>query len=104
MKTLLISAGAVALLFVSAAGATAQAPVTARSKAPETWVQPRTPWGDPDLQEIWSTEDLRDIPYERPDEFVTGTPLGYALRFLDDPQHDAENRTLAFLRARGAVE
>ena len=42
--------------------------------------------------------------YERPDEFVTGTPLGYALRFLDDPQHDAENRTLAFLRARGAVE
>jgi hypothetical protein len=31
------------------------------------WVAPKTAWGDPDLQEIWSTEDLRDIPYERPD-------------------------------------
>jgi hypothetical protein len=31
------------------------------------WVAPKTSWGDPDLQEIWSTEDLRDIPYERPD-------------------------------------
>jgi hypothetical protein len=30
------------------------------------WTAPKTPWGDPDLQEIWSTEDLRDIPYERP--------------------------------------
>jgi len=28
---------------------------------------PKTAWGDPDLQEIWSTEDLRDVPYERPD-------------------------------------
>jgi hypothetical protein len=70
MKPLLISTGAVAFLFVSAAGATAQTRVSAKPKAPETWVQPRTPWGDPDLQEIWSTEDLRDIPYERPDEFA----------------------------------
>jgi hypothetical protein len=31
------------------------------------WVAPKTSWGDPDLQEIWSSEDLRDIPYERPD-------------------------------------
>jgi len=35
-----------------------------------SWKVPRTPWGDPDLREIWSTEDLRDIPYERPDEFA----------------------------------
>src|SRR5471032_3713282 len=34
------------------------------------WVAPKTPWGDPDLQETWSTEDLRDIPYERPAEFA----------------------------------
>jgi hypothetical protein len=31
------------------------------------WGAPKTSWGDPDLQEIWSSEDLRDIPYERPD-------------------------------------
>ena len=41
--------------------------------------------------------------YEKPDELVTGTPLGYALQFLDEPPHAGENRTLAFLRAHGAV-
>jgi hypothetical protein len=42
--------------------------------------------------------------YERPDEFVTCTPLGYAQQFLDEPPHAGENATLAFLRARGALE
>ena len=35
--------------------------------------------------------------YERPDEFVEGTPLGYALRFPG-----TESRTVEFLRAEGA--
>jgi hypothetical protein len=30
---------------------------------------PRTPWGDPDLQGIWTSDDMRGIPRERPDEF-----------------------------------
>jgi hypothetical protein len=38
----------------------------ASMSAQSRWTAPKTPWGDPDLQEIWSTEDLRDIPYERP--------------------------------------
>ena len=42
--------------------------------------------------------------YERPDEFVLCTPLGYARRFLDEPPHDGGNATVAFLQARGAVE
>ena len=42
--------------------------------------------------------------YERPDEFVRCTPLGYARQFLDEPPHAGENATVAFLRARGAVE
>lgn len=35
------------------------------------WLVPRTPWGDPDLQEVWTSEMLRDarVPYERPREF-----------------------------------
>src|ERR1044071_3490243 len=70
MKTLLISTGAVALLLVSTSHATGQTRVTPKARAQNGWVQPRTPWGDPDLQETWSTEDLRDIPYERPDEFA----------------------------------
>jgi len=42
--------------------------------------------------------------YERPDELVQCTPLGYALQFLDEPPHAGENATVAFLRARGAAE
>jgi len=35
--------------------------------------QPRTPWGDPDLEGVWTTEMLRDarVPYERPRTFGT---------------------------------
>ncbi len=40
--------------------------------------------------------------YERPDEVVECTPLGYALRFQKESH--SEGRTIAFLRERGAVE
>ena len=29
----------------------------------------RTPWGDPDLQGIWTSDDMRGVPRERPAEF-----------------------------------
>jgi hypothetical protein len=29
---------------------------------------PRTPWGDPDLQGVWSSDDTSGIPRERPEE------------------------------------
>jgi ankyrin repeat protein len=41
--------------------------------------------------------------YERPGEVVECTPLGYALRFLDDSPWD-KSKTVAFLRERGAAE
>jgi ankyrin repeat protein len=41
---------------------------------------------------------------ERPDEIVECTPLGYALRFLNEPPHAGKGRTVAFLRERGAIE
>ena len=40
--------------------------------------------------------------YERPDEVVECTPLGYALRFQNESQSD-KGRTVAFLRERGAI-
>ena len=40
--------------------------------------------------------------YERPDEVVECTPLGYALRFQNESH--SEGRTIAFLRERGAIE
>jgi ankyrin repeat protein len=40
--------------------------------------------------------------YERPDEVVECTPLGYALRFQNESLYG--DRTVAFLRERGAIE
>jgi hypothetical protein len=67
----LISVRAAALLVLTATIAGAQArPATTPAGTDKPGVVLRTPWGDPDLQAIWSTEDLRDIPYERPDELA----------------------------------
>ena len=48
------------------------APVPVASQAAvrtaKTWTQPRTPWGDPDLQAIWTYATL--TPLERPGEFA----------------------------------
>jgi hypothetical protein len=37
--------------------------------APIPYTVPRTPWGDPDLQGVWSSDDTSGIPRERPKEF-----------------------------------
>ena len=35
----------------------------------------RTPWGHPDLQGTWSSDDVRGIPLQRPEEFGTRAEL-----------------------------
>ena len=42
--------------------------------------------------------------YERLDEVVECTPLGYALRFLNEPPNSGKGKTVALLRERGAIE
>ncbi len=52
----------------------------------------RTPWGDPDFAGVWSSDDMRGIPRERPEEFGTR-------RFLTDEEYvkrverDTQSRT-----------
>ena len=52
------------------AGQSAAAPplvVTAYNAGPPTpYNVPRTPWGDPDLQGVWSSDDTSGIPMQRP--------------------------------------
>jgi hypothetical protein len=55
MKTLLI----IAACCTTAIAVTAQKPYSA----------PRTPWGHPDLQGIWTTDDARSVPLQRAPEF-----------------------------------
>jgi len=45
----------------------------ARSARPYT--APRTFWGDPDLQGIWTSDALVDVPFERPESFGTRNEL-----------------------------
>ena len=41
--------------------------VTAYNNGPALdYVTPRTPWGDPDLQGVWSSDDTSGIPMSRP--------------------------------------
>lgn len=39
------------------------------------WTAPRTPWGDPDIQGIFTTDDELGVPFERPEEFGQRTLL-----------------------------
>jgi hypothetical protein len=61
---------AIAIVSLTAAPVLAQsaqaskAPAAA-AKAP-AWTQPKTPWGDPDLQGTWTSDDYISVPLQRP--------------------------------------
>jgi hypothetical protein len=70
----LISGGFAIVIAVAASlplsGQSASAPplvITAYNAGPPTaYNVPRTPWGDPDLQGVWSSDDTSGIPMQRP--------------------------------------
>ena len=52
--------------------------------AARRWTQPKTAWGDPDLEGVWTSDNNFSIPLERPAEvadkvFLDGTDLDAAL-------------------------
>ena len=64
------TAVALALSLLGVAPVAAQAPaagVAATSSASD-WSAPRTPWGHPDLQGIWTTDDEVSVAIERPED------------------------------------
>lgn len=42
------------------------AEATAAAKTKKGWVPPKTSWGHPDLQGIWTSDDMRSVPTARP--------------------------------------
>jgi hypothetical protein len=69
----------------------------------EQW---RTPWGHPDLQGTWSSDDVRGIPLQRPEELGTRAALTdeeFAERQRGNEQQVARLREggTAFLAERG---
>ena len=58
-----------AVVSLAPAPVAGQAPTTAATPSGlETWTVPRTPWGDPDLQGIYTTNDVHGVPLERPED------------------------------------
>jgi hypothetical protein len=66
-----VVAPAVAAALAFAIGSDAQVSSSTNSSA----LQWRTPWGHPDLQGTWSSDDVRGIPLQRPEELGTRAEL-----------------------------
>src|SRR5215510_13141344 len=58
------------LAAVTSSGAqTRPAAKSAGSDSKSKWTAPRTAWGDPDLNGVYSNDDETGIPFERPAQF-----------------------------------
>jgi len=53
---------------------------------------PKTAWGDPDLQGVYTTDDLSGVPLERPKEFGTR-------RFLTEQEYAARSKQVSTERS-----
>src|SRR6201999_2522157 len=56
-----LAAGALFLATGAAFGQTAKVASSTKS-----WTQSKTPWGDPDIQGTWTSDDCIDTPMNRP--------------------------------------
>jgi hypothetical protein len=73
-------AAAFALTIVPASAQ--QAPAPPKSAPPKNWVQPKTPWGEPDIQGTWTSDDCIGTPLNRPAAF--GDRLHYTEQEIAD--------------------
>jgi hypothetical protein len=65
----LLAVGA-AIVLVAAVVALTSAPVARQAGQGAGWTAPRTSWGDPDFEGIWTTNEMHGVPLERPKEFA----------------------------------
>lgn len=68
------------------------------------WNAPRTPWGDPDIQGVFTTDDELGVPFERPPQFgnrALVTEDEYAAR-LTQAQRQAQQDSEQFVAERPA--
>jgi hypothetical protein len=79
---------AASILLLTALPALAQAPKS--PSAAKTWAQPKTPWGDPDLQGTWTSDDCIGTPMNRPAQF--GNRLYYTEQELADRQKQLDKQ------------
>jgi hypothetical protein len=62
--------------------------VPLRTPVPLRTLAPRTPWGDPDLQGIWSSDEEAGVPFERPVGQTKPKVIGSELEaLLEEREH-----------------
>jgi hypothetical protein len=70
-------------------------PKPSTAAAAKAWTAPKTPWGDPDLQGVWTSDDMLSIPMQRPEQFAGRAELTdeeFAERQKRDQQSLERNR------------
>jgi hypothetical protein len=95
-----------ALLGLALTACTDSTPVDSQAAAAAATSQWMTPWGHPDLQGTWSSDDVRGIPLQRPEEFGTRAELSDEEFAERQTRNEAEVAALAaggtaFLAERG---
>jgi hypothetical protein len=83
----------------AAAQAAGSADARAAARVDPNWTPPKTRWGHPDLQGIWTTDDMRGVPQSRPPEYGTQ-------QYLTDEQfaeRETRRATARQTQDRGAV-
>ena len=81
-------AAAAAFVVLSTQPALGQAGKAAQ--AAKTWIQPKTPWGDPDLQGTWTSDDCIGTPLNRQAKF--GDRLYYTEQELTDREKQLDTQ------------
>jgi len=96
LMTALTTVGAIVLLSVMALPVAAQAPkpTTAATKA---WTAPKTSWGDPDLQGIYTSDDYIGLGMNRAQQYGTR-------QYFTEEEIAAREKTIQTTAERDAVE
>jgi hypothetical protein len=79
---------AASIFLLIARPAVAQAPQS--HSASKAWAQPKTPWGDPDLQGTWTSDDCIGAPMNRPAKF--GDRLYYTEQEIAEREQQIEKQ------------
>jgi hypothetical protein len=95
MRRCLLGSVALAGVVLAAAPAWAQAKASAEASAASAvdpkWKAPKTPWGHPDLEGIWTSDDMRAVPMARPQQYGTR-------QFMSDEEFKARQNERATAR------
>ena len=86
LSSILTAAMGIVLLSLVAVPVVAQTPSAAATTASRDWTPPKTPWGDPDLQGIYTSDDYISVGLQRQAQY------GTRLYLTDEEMAAAEDR------------